>query len=256
MHSWVMPLAIFAGLPLSVAFLGLSCGTGDGARNDEELWEAERREMVDILRRYGIRDARVLNAMGRVRRHVYIPESFRRHGAAYGDHPCPIGEGQTISQPFIVAYMTEKLSVQPGERVLEIGTGSGYQAAVLAELGACVYSVEIVPSLADHARDILAREGYGGKVKVLTGDGYQGWDRYAPYDIVIGTCAPERIPEPLVRQLRDGGRMILPVGEWMKQRLVVAVKRGEKVVLQDDLPVRFVPMVPSGQGGGRDGSLP
>lgn len=256
MHSWVMPLALFAGLPLSLAFLGMSCGIGDGSRNDEELWEAERREMVELLRRYGIRDSRVLNAMGRVRRHAYIPERFRRHGMAYGDHPCSIGEGQTISQPFIVAYMTEKLAIQPGERVLEIGTGSGYQAAILAEVGAHVYSVEIVPSLADHARGVLAREGYGDKVLVLTGDGYQGWAEHAPYDVVIGTCAPESIPEPLVQQLREGGRMILPVGEWMSQRLIIAVKRGERVFLQDDLPVRFVPMVPSGQREGRDGSLP
>lgn len=255
MHSWVMPLAIFAGLPLSLAFLGMSCGMGNGARNDEELWDAERREMVELLRRYGIRDSRVLNAMGRVRRHVFIPEHFRRHETAYGDHPCSIGEGQTISQPFIVAYMTEKLAIQPGERVLEIGTGSGYQAAVLAEVGACVYSVEIVSTLADHARDVLSREGYGGKVMVLTGDGYKGWAQHAPYDVVIGTCAPESIPEPLAQQLRDGGRMILPVGEWMSQRLVVSVKRGDRLVLQDDLPVRFVPMVPASRQEGRDGSV-
>ncbi len=247
MHSWVLPLAMFAGLPLSLSFLSVGCNPANGPLDEDEVWNAERREMVDVLRRYGIRDSRVLDAMGRVKRHRFIPERFRRHGMAYGDHPCSIGEGQTISQPYIVAYMTEKMGIRAGESVLEIGAGSGYQAAVLAEVGARVYSVEIIPALADHARDVLAKEGYGEKVSVRTGDGYQGWAENAPYDVVIGTCAPESIPEALVEQLREGGRMILPVGELMNQRLVVVIKRNGHAVVEDDLAVRFVPMV-SGKG--------
>lgn len=249
MPSWAMPLALLTGLPFAMVFLGVACAAANGAR-DDELWAVERREMVEGLKRYGIRDARILEAMGRVRRHEFIPEKYRRHGTAYGDHPWTIGEGQTISQPFIVAYMTGKLQLQSGERVLEIGTGSGYQAAVLAELGAQVFSIEIVPSLADHARQVLAREAYSNRVSVLTGDGYKGWPDHAPFDAVIVTCAPEDIPAELIRQLREGGRMILPVGVWLSQRLVIVRKREGKVVVEEDLPVRFVPMVP----GGADGS--
>ena len=133
-------------------------------------WPDEREAMVRTLRVYGIKDERVLSAMAKIRRHLFIPEAFRRRDDAYGDHPCPIGHGQTISQPYIVAYMTEKINPKPGEKVLEIGTGSGYQAAILAECGADVYSIEIVPELAQHARTALANEGYK-KVHVLTGDG-------------------------------------------------------------------------------------
>lgn len=251
MQSWVMPLAVLTGLPLAMMFLGVACAVANGSRDDQE-WAAERRGMVEVLKRYGIRDTRILEAMGRVRRHEFIPGEHRRHGLAYGDHPCTIGEGQTISQPFIVAYMTEKLQLRAGERVLEIGTGSGYQAAVLAELGAKVFSVEIIPSLADHARQVLAREAYSNRVSVLTGDGYKGWPEHAPFDAAIVTCAPEDIPEALVEQLKEGGRMILPVGAWLNQRLVIVRKRDGKVVVEEDLPVRFVPMVPGGQGRSGD----
>jgi protein-L-isoaspartate(D-aspartate) O-methyltransferase len=203
--------------------------------------ETEREEMVRVLRRYKIQDERVLAAMARVRRHLYIPETLRDRADAYGDHPCPIGHGQTISQPFIVAYMTQRMELKPGFRILEIGTGSGYQAAVLAELGAELYSVEIVPELADHARKVLAAEGYGS-VKVKTGDGYKGWPEHAPFDAIIVTCAPDEIPKALVAQLKDGGRMILPVGTGVQQ-LVILEKTGDTFREIPDLHVRFVPMV-------------
>lgn len=248
MHAHLFPVAAVPCMAFLVMYAGTGCGLPERDTPDEEDWQDERREMVDVLKRYGIRDARVLQAMGRIRRHCFIPEAHRRHGVAYGDHPWSIGDGQTISQPYIVAYMTEKLGIQAGERVLEIGTGSGYQAAVLAEMGARVYSVEIVPRLADHARDVLSAEGFGNRVEVLTGDGYKGWAEHAPFDAIIVTCAPESVPGALVDQLRDGGRMILPVGEFMEQRLVILRKKEGRVVVENDLPVRFVPMV---KGAGR-----
>ncbi len=197
--------------------------------------------MLRTLRAHGIEEGRVLAVMEKVRRHIYVPEDYRYRYDVYGDHPSPIGHGQTISQPYIVAYMTEKVDPQPGERFLEIGTGSGYQAAVLAELGAEVYSIEIVPELAEHARKALASEGYRN-VRVLTGDGYRGWPEESPFDAIIVTCAPEDIPRALIEQLKDGGRMILPVGAGV-QRLVIARKKGGKIEVEADLPVRFVPMV-------------
>ncbi|UCH98748.1 MAG: protein-L-isoaspartate(D-aspartate) O-methyltransferase [Candidatus Aminicenantes bacterium] len=202
----------------------------------------DRLRMVRLLQFYGIKDKPVLTAMEKVRRHMYIPENYRRRVNAYGDHPCPIGYGQTISQPFIVAYMTEKMKVNPGEKVLEIGTGSGYQAAILAELGTKVYSIEIIPELAAHAKKALKSEGYDN-VQVLRGDGYKGWPEHAPFDVVIVTCAPEKVPQKLVEQLKEGGRMILPVGRPYRQRLVILRKIKGKVKKEDDLSVMFVPMV-------------
>lgn len=216
------------------------CGRADMKR-DENQWMAERETMVRQVARYGVRDESVLNALRMVRRHEYIPEAARGGCDPYGDHPCPIGHGQTISQPYIVAYMTEQMRVRPGEKVLEIGTGSGYQAAILAELGAEVYSIEIVAPLAEHARRVLDAEGYG-RVKVLTGDGYRGWPEHAPFDVVIVTCAPDDVPPELVDQLAEGGRMIVPVGRGI-QRLVILLKRNGRVEKHADLSVRFVPMV-------------
>lgn len=201
--------------------------------------EAHDAMMRDLVA-YGIRDERVLDAMRRVPRHAYIPENMRR-GGEYGDHPVPIGYGQTISQPYIVAYMMEMLGVRDGEKVLEIGTGSGYQAAVLVELGARVFSLEVVPELAEHARAVL--EANGCDVKIRVGDGYEGWPEEAPFDAIIGTCAAGEIPQKLVSQLRENGRLFMPIGESDFQRLVMIRRTKEGMTRFDDLPVRFVPMV-------------
>lgn len=200
-----------------------------------------RAAMLRQLADYGITNPAVLAAMRDVPRHAFLPEAYRRRADPYGDHPCDIGYGQTISQPYIVAYMTERLALQPGEKVLEIGTGSGYQAAILAHGGARVYTIEIIPELARHARAVLDAEGFQA-VQIRTGDGYQGWPEHAPFDAIIATCAPEEIPSSLVKQLREGGRMILPIGRYA-QRLVILRKEAGAAVVKEDLPVRFVPMV-------------
>jgi len=194
-----------------------------------------------------IRNPRVLRAMELVPRHEFVPESHRPQ--AYEDGPLPIGHGQTISQPFIVAYMTEKLDPQPGDRILEIGTGSGYQAAVLAQLVDAVYTVEIVEPLAEQARRTISRLGYAN-VHIKVGDGYQGWPEFAPFDAVIVTCAPDHIPRPLVDQLKEGGKMIIPVGTLPYQELMLLQKEGSDVRQRAVLPVRFVPM--TGEGERRD----
>ena len=209
---------------------------------ESEVIKNMRKAMVEQLKLYKIRDPKVLKAMAKVRRHEFIPEPYRKMDTAYGDHPWPIGHDQTISQPYIVAYMTEKMALKPGEKALEIGTGSGYQAAVLAEMDADVYSIEIIPELADHARKVLKAEGYE-KIRVLTGDGYKGWPEHAPFDVILAACAPESVPAALVEQLAENGRMIIPVGEQYAQRLVVLRKREGKIIRENDLPVRFVPMV-------------
>ncbi len=231
----VLALGVFA----LVAFL--SCRREPPASGGEHDYARDRAVMVRTLQNYGVRDPRILDAMARVPRHEYIPEKYRALADPYGDHPCPIGHDQTISQPFIVAYMTAKIDPKPGDKVLEIGTGSGYQAAILAELGADVYSIEIIPELADQARQVLRKHGYDG-VHVLTGDGYKGWPDHGPFDAIIVTCAPEEVPQALVDQLNEGGRMILPLGAGF-QRLVILHKRAGRVQKIEDLPVRFVPMV-------------
>ena len=187
-----------------------------------------------------IRDPRVLQAMETVPRHELVPEPVRAD--AYADSPLPIGYGQTISQPYIVAFMTEKLAPKPTDRVLEIGTGSGYQAGVLSELVKEVYTIEIVDALANRAATDLRRLGYTN-VFVRSGDGYQGWPEKAPFDSVIVTCAPEAIPQPLITQLKEGGKMIIPVGpQGGIQELYLLEKHRGRVVKQAVLPVRFVPM--------------
>ena len=233
----MMPVGLFFLIPVIFA---ASCG-GKPVNIPERDRNRARERMVRQLLRYGINDERVIAAMSTVPRHLFIPEKYRDTFDPYGDYPGPIGSGQTISQPYIVAYMTERLDVKPGEKILEIGTGSGYQAAVLAALGADVYTIEIIPELAEHARRVLAEQGYR-KVQVRAGDGYKGWPEPSPFDEIIVTCAPEEIPRALIEQLRDGGRMILPLGARF-QRLVICRKEGGEVRIEDDLPVRFVPMV-------------
>lgn len=211
--------------------------------NSEVQMAAARVAMVDNLRARGDMEERVLSAMLAVRRHAFFLEDVPEPSIAYGDFPYPIGWGATISQPFIVAYMTQQLALDPGERVLEVGTGSGYQAAVLAALGARVWSVEVVPELAAHAQRVLAAEGFRA-VRVRCANGCAGWPEAAPFDAIIVTCAPEAVPEALVAQLADGGRMVLPIGGLMDvQRLMLLRRRGDQVTCEGDLPVRFVPMV-------------
>lgn len=203
-------------------------------------YSKQRKQMVaeQIIQR-GVRDEAVLKAMDTVARHLFVPEQYRHE--AYADYPLPIGEGQTISQPYIVARMTELLQLNPGDKVLEIGTGSGYQAAVLAEMGVEVHTIEILPSLAEKAKKVLEEMGYD-RVRVLVGDGYRGYPEAAPYDGIIVTAAPAKIPEPLLEQLKNGGRMVIPVGKYV-QELKVVIKGEDGVIVQDVIPVRFVPMV-------------
>ncbi len=216
-------------------------GAPDPARTREEM---VRRQIADRE----VKDARVLEAMKAVPRHEFVPAELR--GRAYEDRPLPIGYSQTISQPYIVAFMTEQLAPKPTDRVLEVGTGSGYQAAVLARLVAEVFTIEIVEPLAARAKADLARLGFKN-VQVRAGDGYRGWPEAAPFDAIIVTCAPDRVPEPLVQQLKDGGRMVIPVGDYGDQQLYVLEKRGGKVERRAVLPVRFVPMTGEIERGGR-----
>jgi protein-L-isoaspartate(D-aspartate) O-methyltransferase len=199
----------------------------------------ERETMVrEQIERRGIKDPRVLEAMRRVPREAFVPESMRSQ--AYQDGPLPIGEGQTISQPYIVAVMSAAARVGPGDRVLEIGTGSGYQAAVLAAIGATVFSVEIRADLAERARRTLVETGYAG-VHVKIGDGYRGWPEEGPFDAILVTAAPDAIPDPLLAQLKVGGRLVVPIGSGT-QELVRVTRTAAGFDRENLLPVRFVPM--------------
>jgi protein-L-isoaspartate(D-aspartate) O-methyltransferase len=234
-------------LPL-LAGLGLMCGAGGCQAEDDGALKQRRQVMVrEHLEAGGIRDPKVLAAMRKVPRHEFVPAEWRDR--AYDDRPLPIGEDQTISQPYIVAFMTEQLALKPGERVLEIGTGSGYQAAVLAELVKDVYTIEIVEPLGKRAAETLKRLGYA-RVHMRLGDGYRGWPEAAPFHAIIVTCAPDAVPKPLIEQLAEGGRMVIPVGEaGGSQQLIVLRKENGKLVTQRTLPVRFVPM--TGEAGKR-----
>jgi len=203
---------------------------------------AERGRMVRVIRRYGLKDKAVLQAMRHVPRHEFVPDRLR--GSAYADQPLPIGYGQTISQPFIVAEMTRQLRLKPTSKVLEVGTGSGYQAAVLTEFTPHVYSIEVVGPLADSARKRLKRLGYQ-TVRVRHGDGYFGWEEEAPFDAIIVTCAAGQVPPPLIKQLAPGGRMIIPVGApFATQSLTLVEKDSNGTVRSRSLmPVAFVPLV-------------
>jgi len=200
----------------------------------------QREEMIrSQIEARGIKDKKVLAAMKKVKRHLFVPPGLRNF--AYYDQPLPVGQGQTISQPYIVALMTELLLLKGDEKVLEIGTGSGYQAAILAEIAGEVYTIEILPVLAQSSERLLDQLGYKN-IKVRCGDGYQGWPEQAPFDAIIVTCAPPNIPQALIDQLADGGRLVIPLGEEV-QELKVLVKKKGKIEIEDIIPVRFVPMV-------------
>ena len=224
----------------------------------QDPWMERRHELVDELEREGIRDPAVLAAMRAAERHLFVPRPYR--DASYGNHPLPIGEDQTISQPYIVAYMTELAGLEPGDNVLEVGTGSGYQAAVLAEVlnlradapadapKGRLCSIEILPVLAERAAQALKDAGYEG-LELKVGDGYRGWPERAPFDAVLVTAAPGRVPEPLREQLAPGGRLVIPVGEGIQyievhERLPEGGFRVERKI-----PVRFVPMTGEAQDG-------
>jgi len=189
----------------------------------------------------GVADARVLEAMSTVPRHAFVPADYR--ALAYEDRPLPIGSGQTISQPYIVALMTELIEPQPGDRILEVGTGSGYQAAVAGEVVAEVYSIELLPELATSAAERLQRLGVEN-VTVRAGDGYLGWPEHAPFDGILVTAGADHIPEPLVEQLAPGARMVIPVGEGGPDQVLKVIEKRQDggVEIEDVLPVRFVPL--------------
>lgn len=213
-------------------------------KNEDDFTRLRKKMVEQQIKNRGVNDPKVLEAFMKVPRHNFVPGEYQNK--AYDDTPLPIGYEQTISQPYIVAYMTEILKPDKHMRVLEIGTGSGYQAAILACLCGEVYSIEIIDSLASRSKRIFEKEGYKN-IWVKTGDGYKGWKEYAPFDAIIVTCAPLKIPQPLVDQLAEGGRMIIPAGESYEQKLYLIEKTNGKVSLKETLPVRFVPMIHDGK---------
>ncbi len=226
-----------AGVMIGLLFSGWACG-----ETKMRTYEDQREVLVDrTIEGRGITNQLVLGAMRTVPREEFVPDGQK--DLAHGDHPLPIGHGQTISQPYIVAYMSDKLGLEPGDKVLEVGTGSGYQAAILAEMGMEVYSIEIIPELAEQARKDLARTGYES-VSVKTGDGFFGWPEHAPFDAIIVTAAARSLPDPLVEQLAVGGDMVLPVGPpGGVQELILVQKPAEGDIRQSRLlPVQFVPL--------------
>ena len=221
----------------AAAFLVIACGAA--APPAEDPARARERMVRDQIEARGVTDARTLAALRKVERHRFVPPEAA--ALAYADHPLEIGDGQTISQPYIVAVMSEAIGLRGGEKVLEVGTGSGYQAAVLAEMGARVYTMEIVPTLARRARETLARLGYRS-IEVREGNGWAGWPEEAPFDAIVVTAAPPTIPEALKAQLRDGGRLVIPVGDDV-QELRLVTRRGTTFEDKRLLMVRSVPLV-------------
>jgi protein-L-isoaspartate(D-aspartate) O-methyltransferase len=224
--------------------LGNSCGVRLILTDNNDIYSEKRRQMVnDQLISRGISDSNIIEAMLVVPRHRFVAQNLINH--SYKDCPLPIGMGQTISQPYIVAYMTELLNLKKGDKVLEIGTGSGYQAAILAELGCEVYSIEIVEDLASRAQDILQNLGYKN-IHFKKGDGYMGWKEHSPYDAIIVTAAPPEIPEPLTQQIKEGGKMVIPVGDYF-QELILLKKTRDGLKEKKVTPVSFVPMTGEAQ---------
>lgn len=231
--------ALLAGLAL---LLVVAAALPAGA---EDLWAAQRRSMVEKLRQRGKIPPEVLSAMEKVPRHLFVPEAVR--AKSYDDEPLPLGSGRSIYEPYVVALMTSLLDLQKGDKVLEVGTGSGYHAAVLARLAREVYSVEIVPPVASQARQRLQALGYHN-IEVRIGDGYQGWAAKGPFDAILLSAAPPHIPKPLIEQLRVGGRMVVPVGGLL-QDLLVITKTEDGLEKRTVIPVRLTPMT----GKVRDG---
>ncbi|MFP4605218.1 MAG: protein-L-isoaspartate(D-aspartate) O-methyltransferase [Bacteroidales bacterium] len=223
-------------LLLTILIIGLLPVIVVAQKYDREKQQMVKQQIVDR----GIKDPKVIAAMKDVDRHVYVPKNYR--DMAYSDRPLPIGDGQTISQPYIVALMTESLELEEGDKVLEIGTGSGYQAAVLSHITSEIYSIEIIEELAEEAKENLQKQGYDS-IKLKIGDGYKGWEEYAPFDAIIVTCAPSDIPEPLKEQLAEGGRMVIPIGDKFIQELVLFEKKNGELEKQEISSVRFVPML-------------
>jgi len=240
-----MRTAVWVAL-LVIGACSQKSGPARAVPDEAEPREQERHQMVSKqIEARGVRDARVLGAMRKVPRHRFVPVSQR--ASAYDDRPLSIGHGQTISQPYIVALMSELAGVGPGDKVLEVGTGSAYQAAVLAEMGVKVFSIEIIEPLAEQAKATLAKQGYAQGVEVRHGDGYAGWPEHAPFDAIVVTAAPPKIPEPLKQQLKIGGRLIIPVGKSYQSLLrVTRTKDGFRE--ESVIPVRFVPMTGKAQG--------
>ncbi len=214
----------------------------------EDEYYQERKKMVETqIEARGIKDKDVLQAMLRVKRHLFVPQ--KEQYLAYTDEPLPIGENQTISQPYIVALMTELLELKGTEKVLEIGTGSGYQAAILGELAKEVYTIEILQPLAERAGILINELGYKN-IHIKCGDGYLGWPEFAPFDAIIVTCAPDEIPKALLEQLSEGGKMVIPVGTYY-QKLQLIKKTGDRHAVEDIIPVMFVPMIRGGDEKGK-----
>lgn len=237
--------------PVFTAALCLAAGCGGAAEkearvsnDDAEMWRRLNAMVGGQIEGRGVSDAATLAAMREVPRWEFVPADLRNR--AFEDNPLAIGEGQTISQPYIVAYMTEALKLEAGNRVLEVGTGSGYQAAILGVIAADVYTIEIIPSLAEDARATLERLGYDN-VRVRVGDGYGGWPEEAPFDAIIVTCAPDHVPQSLLDQLADGGRLVLPLGGRYPQMLKRYTRRGDTFEEENLEPVLFVPMTGEAQ---------
>jgi protein-L-isoaspartate(D-aspartate) O-methyltransferase len=238
-HNKYILIAIISLAMVISARLCLAQDAVTQATKNIDFRQLREKMVSEQIEERGIKDKRLLEVMRKVERHRFVPKNLEPF--AYEDTALPISEGQTISQPYVVAVMTESLALKGNERVLEIGTGSGYQAAILAELAGEVYTVEILPALARRAEDLLRELGYTN-IKVRCGDGYLGWREFSPFDAIIVTCAPPEIPEKLVEQLAEGGRMVVPVGEgWQELKLIEKIDG--KIKVKNIIPVVFVPMI-------------